>query len=225
MEITRSNIEGVRNAAKRQGIKPTSEQIKDAIAQCYPEANDDTEFDTSLIPSVVEILLAQQPTQPLAPSGFASPTPVAPGGNPHDRAGSSLLKQQDRASSLPKTESNIVLTDDEKHNLVAGAAREAGLNLVASEIKSIATNIASGFADREELLNAVMGAIVAHAEQRIDAQSAALKGASEQIRRKVNEGNGNARDAFSSIDKVLEATNNDFKSELEEVAALFSTAL
>ncbi|MHC5721008.1 MAG: hypothetical protein ACYTX0_55550, partial [Nostoc sp.] len=112
----------------------STEQIKAAIAECYPDASDDTEFDTQIIPSVVEILLAQQLTQPLA---------------------------------FPKTESNIVLSEGEKQDLVAGAAREAGLNLVASEIKSIATNIASGFADREELLNAVMGAIVAHAEQRI----------------------------------------------------------
>ncbi|MHC5939277.1 hypothetical protein [Nostoc sp.] len=188
MKLTRPNLENIRNHAQRQGIKVTSDQIRKAVAECYPEASDDTEFDTQMIPSVVEILLAQQPVQPLV---------------------------------LPKTESNIVLTDDEKHNLVADAAREAGLNLVASEIKTITTNIASGFADREELLNAVMGAIVAYAEQRIDAQSAALKGASERIRRKVNEGNDKARDAFSSIDKVLEATNNDFKSELKGITALF----
>ncbi|MEH1808412.1 hypothetical protein [Nostoc sp.] len=192
MKLTKSNIENIRNHAQRQGIKVTSDQIRAAVTECYPEASDDTEFDTQMIPSVVEILLAQQPPQPL---------------------------------DIPKTESNIVLSDGEKQDLVAGAAREAGLNLVASEIKSIATNIASGFADREELLNAVMGAIVAYAEQRIDAQSAALKGASERIRRKVNEGNGNARDAFASINEALEATNNDFKSELEGVAALFSTAL
>ncbi|MHC5828692.1 MAG: hypothetical protein ACYT04_75520, partial [Nostoc sp.] len=109
------------------------------------------------------------------------------------------------------------------HDLIASSAREAGLNLVASEVKSIATNIASGFADREELLNAVMGAIIAYAEQRIDAQSERLKGASERIRRKVNEGNDKARDAFSSIDTALEATNNDFKSELKGITALFPT--
>lgn len=193
MELTRSHVENIRNQAKKQGINPTADQIRTAVIECYPDADDTTEFDTQVIPGVVDILLAQQPTLPLAPS-------------------------------QPKAESNIVLSEGKKQDLVAGAAREAGLNLVASEVKSIATNIASGFTDREELLNAVMGAIVAYAEQRIDAQSAALKRASERIRRKVNEGNGNARDAFASIDQVLEATNNDFKSELESITALFPTA-
>ncbi|NEU82804.1 hypothetical protein [Nostoc sp. UIC 10630] len=41
----------------------------------------------------------QTPPEKEPPFGFASPTPVAHGGNPQDRAGSSLLKQQDRAGS------------------------------------------------------------------------------------------------------------------------------
>ena len=36
-----------------------------------------------------------------------SPTPVAPGGDPHDRAGSSLLEQQDRAASRLRLNLNV----------------------------------------------------------------------------------------------------------------------
>ena len=187
MELTRSHIENIRNQAKKQGINPTTEQIKAAVVECYP--GDGTEFDTSLIPSVIEILLAQQPTQPLA-----------------------------------KTESNIVLSDGEKQDLVAGAARESGLQLVASEIKTIASGIRSGFDSREQLLTEVMNAIVTHAENRIDQHSASLTAAADRIRSKVEAGNKDARNAFASIDEALEATNSDFKSQFEGVATLFSTA-
>ena len=194
MELTRSHIENVRRAAKLKGIKPTTEQIKAAIFECYPDANsgteyDETEFDTQMIPSVVDILLAQQPTQPLA-----------------------------------KTESNIVLSDGEKQDLVALSARESGLNLVASEIKTIATGIRSGFDSREQLLTEVMNAIVTYAENRIDQQSASLTAAANRIRNKVDAGNKDARDAFGSINAALEATNKDLKSEFAAITTLFPVA-
>ena len=189
MELTKSHIENIRRAAKARGIRPTSDQIRQAVTECYPGGNDSTELDTQMIPSVVDILVAQQPAQPLA-----------------------------------NTKSNIVLSDGEKRDLVAGAAREAGLNLVASEIKTIATDIRSGFDSREQLLDEVMNAIVAYAENRIDQHSASLTAAANRIRSKVEAGNKDARDAFAFIDAALEATNNDFKSEFEGVAALFSTA-
>lgn len=187
MKLTKANIENIRNHALRQGIKVTSDQIRAAVAQCYP--SDDAEFDTSVIPSTIEILKAQQPTQPLA-----------------------------------KTESNIVLSDGEKHDLVVGAAREAGLQLVASEIKTIATDIRSGFDSREQLLSEVMNAIVSYAENRIDRHSDSLTAAANRIRSKVDAGNKDARDAFASIDEVLEATNNDFKSEFAAITTLFPVA-
>jgi hypothetical protein len=192
MEITRSHVENVRRAAKAHGISPSSEQIKAAIIECYPVATDETVFDTQMIPNVVEILLAQQPSQPL--------------------------------DIPPKVESSIVLTDDEKQDLVAGAAQEVGLQLVASEIKTIATSIRSGFDSREQLLTEVMNAIVAYAENRIDHHSASLAAAANRIRSKVDAGNKEARNAFASIEKALEATNNDFKSELEGITALFPIA-
>lgn len=191
MELTKSHIENIRRAAKRQGLEPTSDQIRAAVTECYPGADNDTEFDTSLIPSVVEILLAQQPTLPLAPT-VEQPT-------------------------------NIVLSDSEKHDLVAGAAQEAGLSLVASEIKAIATDIRSGFDSREQLLSEVMNAIATYAENRIDKHSASLTAAANRIRRKVNAGNQNARETFASIDKALEATNKDLKSEFKGITALFPT--
>ncbi|MEH2135420.1 hypothetical protein [Nostoc sp.] len=64
MEITRSHIENVRRVAKDKGISsPTSEQIREAIAQFYD--SEDAEFNTADIPQIVDILLAQQPPQPL----------------------------------------------------------------------------------------------------------------------------------------------------------------
>jgi hypothetical protein len=191
MKLTRSNIENIRNQAKRQRLEPSADQIRAAVAECYPEASDDAEFDTQMIPSVVDILLAQQPPQPLA---------------------------------LPKTESTIVLSEGDKQDLVAGAAREAGLQLVASEIKTIATDIRSGFDSREQLLSEVMNAIVAYAENRIDQHSASLTAAATRIRLKIDAGNKDARNAFASIDAALEATSNDLKSEFEGITALFPTA-
>lgn len=189
MKLTRSNIENIRNQAKAKGLSPTTEQIRNAVSECYPDVTDETVFDTQTIPSVVEILLAQQPGQ-----------------------------------LLTNAESSITLSDGEKHDLVAGAAREAGLNLVASEIKTIATGIRSGFDSREQVLTEVMNAIVAYAENRIDQHSASLTDAANRIRRKVDAGNKDARNAFASIDEALEATNNDFKSELEGITALFPVA-
>ena len=187
MKLTKANIENIRNHALRQGIKVTSDQIRAAVTQCYP--SDDAEFDTSVIPSTMEILKAQQPTQPLA-----------------------------------KAEPNIVLSESEKHDLVVGAAREADLQLVASEIKTIATGIRSGFDSREQLLTEVMNAIVTYAENRIDQQSASLTAAANRIRNKVDAGNKDARDAFGSINAALEATNKDLKSEFAAITTLFPVA-
>lgn len=191
MKLTKSNIENIRNHAQRHKIKVTSQQIRKAVAECYPDAADETEFEIQMIPSVVEILLAQQPSQPL--------------------------------DNTPKLGS-IQLSNKEKQDLVAGAAREAGLNLIASEIKTIAISIRSGFDDREQLLSEVMNAIVTYAETRIDSHSASLTSAANRIRAKVEAGNSDARTAFASIDSILEATNNDFKSEFEGITSLFETS-
>jgi len=189
MKLNKSHIENIRRAAKNQGITPTSAQIRSAADECYPGV-EATEFDTALIPDVVDILLAQKPSQSPARNGA------------------------------------ITLSDSEKYSLAADAAQEAGLDLVADEIKILANAIRSGFDTREELLNEVMNAIVTYAEERIDNHSASLISAANRIRSKVNAGNKNARSAFASINEALEVTNNDFKSELKGkgVAELFSTA-
>ena len=188
MEITRSNIENVRRVAKDKGVASTSEQIREAIAQFY--SNDDAEFNTQDIPKIVDILLAQQPAQPLG---------------------------------IPlKSESSIVVAEEEKHELVADTAQQIGVNLVASEIKEIAQNIASGFDSREQLFNQVTNAIVAFVEYRIGAQSDTLIDAAGRIRAKLGEGNNTTRDVFSSIRQDINSTNIDFKSHIEGITTLFT---
>lgn len=186
MEITKSHIENVRRAAKTKGIGPTSEQIRDAIAGFYGDEN--AQFNTQDIPAIVDILLKQQPPQPL---------------------------------DIPKSTA-IIVTDEEKRDLVADTAQQVDVSLVASEIKQIAQGIASGFDSREQLFNEVTNAIVAFVEYRIDFQSSALKNAASQIRTKLSEGNSKAKEAFNSIRQDIDSTNGDFKSHIQGITALFT---
>lgn len=56
MPLTRSNIENIRNHAKRRGLEPTAEQIREAAAECCTG-----DFDVASIPEIIEFLLNKQP--------------------------------------------------------------------------------------------------------------------------------------------------------------------
>ncbi|MEA5504736.1 hypothetical protein VB735_16775, partial [Halotia wernerae UHCC 0503] len=110
MKLDKSDIQNIRNQANRKGIKPTAEQIRQAIAECYPDGSN---FDTAMIPSVIDILSAQ--------------------------LGDS---KEQTALTVQEPENQIVLTDQEKQALVADIAEGAGIELKATDVKQITVSIA-----------------------------------------------------------------------------------
>lgn len=188
MELDKSDIQNIRNQANRRGIKPTSEQIRQAIAECYPDGGD---FDSAMIPSVVNILEAQ------------------------------LGSKEDSALATQKSE-QIALSEEEKQAVIAEIAHGAGIELKAVDVKQITVSIASTFASRKELNEAIFSALVQFAEQFKNQEVSKMRRKANQIRQTLAEMDEVAGSELTQIKQAMEATALDYKSQLAVISLSFA---
>jgi hypothetical protein len=129
---------------------------------------------------------------------------------------------QTGALTVQEPENQIVLTDQEKQALVADIAQGAGIELKAADVKQITVSIASTFASRKELNEAIFNALVHFAREFKNQEVSKIRRKADEIRQTLAEMDDVAGSELTQIKQAMEATALDYKSQFADLALSFA---
>ncbi|MBG1261373.1 hypothetical protein [Nostoc commune] len=124
--------------------------------------------------------------------------------------------------TVAEPENQIVLTDLEKQALVADIAQGAGIELKAADVKQITVSIASTFASRKELNEAIFNALVHFAREFKNQEVSKIRRKADEIRQTLAEMDDVAGSELTQIKQAMEATALDYKSQFADLALSFA---
>lgn len=124
--------------------------------------------------------------------------------------------------AIAEPENQIVLTDQEKQALVRDIAQSAGIELKAADVKQITVSIASTFASRKELNEAIFNALVHFAREFKNQEVSKIRRKAEEIRQTLAEMDDVAGSELTQIKQAMEATALDYKSQFADLALSFA---
>ncbi|WP_341532343.1 hypothetical protein WKK05_41605 (plasmid) [Nostoc sp. UHCC 0302] len=126
------------------------------------------------------------------------------------------------ALTVQEPENQIVLSDLEKQAIVADIAQGAGIELKAADVKQITVSIASTFASRKELNEAIFDALVHFAERFKNQEVSKIRRKADEIRQTLAEMDDVAGSELTQIKQAMEATALDYKSQFADLALSFA---
>lgn len=129
---------------------------------------------------------------------------------------------QTGALTVQEPENQIVLTEQEKQALVADIAQGAGIELKAADVKQITVSIASTFASRKELNEAIFNALVHFAREFKNQEVSKIRRKADEIRQTLAEMDDVAGSELTQIKQAMEATALDYKSQFADLALSFA---
>jgi hypothetical protein len=124
--------------------------------------------------------------------------------------------------AVAEPENQIVLTEQEKQSLVADIAQGAGIELKAADVKQITVSIASTFASRKELNEAIFNALVHFAREFKNQEVSKIRRKADEIRQTLAEMDDVAGSELTQIKQAMEATALDYKSQFADLALSFA---
>ncbi|MHC5914807.1 MAG: hypothetical protein ACYTXE_28315 [Nostoc sp.] len=124
--------------------------------------------------------------------------------------------------AVAEPDSQIVLTEQEKQALVADIAQGAGIELKAADVKQITVSIASTFASRKELNEAIFNALVHFAREFKNQEVSKIRRKADEIRQTLAEMDDVAGSELTQIKQAMEATALDYKSQFADLALSFA---
>ncbi|BAZ18959.1 hypothetical protein NIES4071_108440 (plasmid) [Calothrix sp. NIES-4071] len=192
-------VENIRASVKKQGYVPTSDIIREAINTVCPDGENILENKSAIVDEVVR-LLTLTPQIELVPETELKDTPptqepvkiqeVEPTSvhviepesqniiiDSTDSADTTILQTE----SEQETESGIVVSSGEKHDLITSQASCLGIELSEVEVVDLATSIKDSFLDYESFVDDVVTAVVTYHDHRTDKLEQKIKDAREHI--------------------------------------------
>ena len=124
--------------------------------------------------------------------------------------------------TVAEPENQIVLSEQEKQSLVADIAQGAGIELKAADVKQITVSIASTFASRKELNEAIFNALVHFAREFKNQEVSKIRRKADEIRQTLAEMDDVAGSELTQIKQAMEATALDYKSQFADLALSFA---
>ncbi|MHC5915602.1 MAG: hypothetical protein ACYTXE_32440 [Nostoc sp.] len=124
--------------------------------------------------------------------------------------------------TVAEPENQIVLSEQEKQALVADIAQGAGIELKAADVKQITVSIASTFASRKELNEAIFNALVHFAREFKNQEVSKIRRKADEIRQTLAEMDSVAGSELTQIKQAMEATALDYKSQFADLALSFA---
>jgi hypothetical protein len=124
--------------------------------------------------------------------------------------------------TVAEPENQIVLTEQEKQALVADIAQGAGIELKAADVKQITVSIASTFASRKELNEAIFNALVHFAREFKNQEVSKIRRKADEIRQTLAEMDDVAGSELTQIKQAMESTALDYKSQFADLALSFA---
>ncbi|NJL64779.1 MAG: hypothetical protein HC903_26905 [Methylacidiphilales bacterium] len=191
----KNHIENIRKSVKKLGYIPTSQQIKNAINQICPDGDDILANKSAIVAEVISYFKSPETTdlvknnQPESEIDISQQTPT---NQPETIQNNSLIdgkntdipgisEAKNELYLEPADESNLIISDENKYDLIASQSIALGIELSDVEVHELATNIKDNFLDYETFIEDAIDAIVNYAEHRSNRLEQKIRDARKQI--------------------------------------------
>jgi hypothetical protein len=173
-------IENIRKSVKKLGYIPTSEQIRNAINKVCSDGDDILANKAAIVDEVISYFQSPE-TIDLAninQSEIEADMPQELSTNIPDSIQSEANSEEDLELA---DESNIIISSEDKQDLIASQSLALGIELSEGEVQELATDIKDNFIDYETFVDDAINAIVNYAEHRSNRLEQKIRYARKQI--------------------------------------------
>jgi isoleucyl-tRNA synthetase len=173
-------IENIRKSVKKLGYIPTSEQIRNAINKVCSDGDDILANKAAIVDEVISYFQSPE-TIDLAninQSEIEADMPQELSTNIPDSIQSEANSEEDLELA---DESNIIISSEDKQDLIASQSLALGIELSEGEVQELATDIKDNFIDYETFVDDAINAIVNYAEHRSNRLEQKIRDARKQI--------------------------------------------
>ncbi|MBF2067250.1 MAG: hypothetical protein IGS39_22965 [Calothrix sp. C42_A2020_038] len=122
-----------------------------------------------------------------------------------------------------ETETGIVVSDEDKHNLIASQASELGIELSDVEVVDLATSLKDDFLDYESFIDEVVTAVVTYHDHRTDKLQKKIKDAREHIEYRRKQLNRTLVGEFGEMNNFFRQGAAKRRELSKVIAAAFKT--
>jgi hypothetical protein len=172
----KKHIENIRKSVKKLGYIPTSEQIRNAINKICPDGDDILANKAAIVDEVISYFPSPEITdlgninQSETPQYISTNIPE-----------SIQLEAATEGDLEPVDASKIIISSEDKQDLIASQSVALGIELSEVEVQELATNIKDNFLDYETFVEDAIDAIVNYAEHRSNRLEHKIRDARKQI--------------------------------------------
>jgi hypothetical protein len=181
----RNHIENVRKEVKKQGYTPTSQQIRQAIDTICPKGKDILKYKDAIVAEVIRILT----------TGSIVTSSVAPSEPAH------LEVQEVTAPTVEPSE--IIISTEDKYNLVTTQAVALGFTLSEQEAVSIADSIDNVFKDYSSFLTTITTAIKSYFDHQFDTIEQSLDSSTKELQEHIADRSTRLNQKFANVSGAL----------------------
>ncbi|BAZ19046.1 hypothetical protein NIES4071_109310 (plasmid) [Calothrix sp. NIES-4071] len=210
-------IENIRASVKKQGYTPTSDIIREAINTVCPDGENILENKSTIVKEVIQKLTPSQEIEQVADVESAQITY-----SQSDTGFEEEIKTNTSEYSIPesiitdfpdvpqpeqKEGGEIIVSEEEKHDLITSQASVLGFTLSEEDATCIASTVDEIFESYTHLIDTISTAIKSYFDHRFDSVESSLESNSE-----------NLREHFASrkekLNQKIAGFKNDVKADL-----------
>lgn len=180
----RSHIENIRIEIKKQGYTPTSEQIRKAINTVCPQAKDILKYKGAIVAEVIKML-----TTDVTSLAVSAPSEPA------------HLEVQE--VTAPVESSEIIISTEDKYNLVTTQAVALGFTLSEQEAVSIADSIDNVFKDYSSFIGTITTAIKGYFDSKFDSIEESLESSTKQLQEHIADRSTRLNNKLANVSGAL----------------------
>ena len=196
----KSYIENIRKSLKQKGYTPTSDQIRQAIDIVCPDGVDILQNKSAIVDETIRLI-------DLSHSSNITDT---------IQTDNSLLPTPDPDTSEADT-SEIVVSVEEKHNLIAVQSTALDIDLSSTETIELCDQIPDVFDDYASFVNTVTGAIKTFIDDKFDKQE------SQSVGNSISDLRQHIATRQARLDKKFASGLNEVKGDLEQIRSQFKS--
>ncbi|BDA76581.1 hypothetical protein CAL7716_107470 (plasmid) [Calothrix sp. PCC 7716] len=229
-------IENIRVSVKKSGHVPTSDQIRQAINIVCPDGVDILENKAAIVNETIKIINHSQESSITGAIQADSNLPnadelsITTGATPIDSSPSNAdelsLSTTNVDTDVDKTDSSeIVVSEEEKHDLITSQASVLGFTLSEEEATSIAETVDEIFDSYNHLIDSISVAIKAYFDNKFDSVESKIGSNSDNLREHFADRKERLNKKIASFKDDVKADLGGIRNDIKSVQSAFTRRL
>jgi gas vesicle protein len=223
-------IENIRVSVKKSGYTPTSDQIRQAINIVCPDGVDILENKAAIVNETIKIITGATLTDnTLSNADELTITTGAtlPDSNLSNNEETLLPTTVDTHvdNDVDRDSSEIVVSEEEKHDLITSQASVLGFTLSEEEATSIAETVDEIFDSYNHLIDSISIAIKAYFDNKFDSVESRIGSNSENLREHFADRKERLNKKIADFKDDVKADLGGIRNDIKSVQSAFTRRL